>query len=82
MSAGEFLLSVENLSVSFKNNKKNIIQRVVNDVCFQIKKGETLWLVGESGCGKTTLGRTIIRLQKEDCGKIILKNIDLCKLKH
>jgi oligopeptide transport system ATP-binding protein len=43
----------------------------VDDVSFTIKKGETLGLVGESGCGKTTVGRTILQLYKPTSGEII-----------
>ena len=45
--------------------------RAVEDVCFTINKGETLGLVGESGCGKTTVGRTILQLYKPTAGEII-----------
>lgn len=59
------LLEVKNLSVVFGEiNRKKRGYKAVNNVSFTLKKGETLGLVGESGCGKTTLGRTIIRLQK------------------
>ncbi len=46
--------------------------KAVDDVDFYIKKGETLGLVGESGCGKTTVGRTILRLIEPTAGQIIL----------
>ena len=45
--------------------------KAVDDVSFQIKKGETLGLVGESGCGKTTTGRTLLRLYEPTDGRII-----------
>ncbi|MBX9783560.1 MAG: ABC transporter ATP-binding protein [Chitinophagaceae bacterium] len=71
------LLSIQNLSVWFPAQKKLFGKttqfiKAVNDVSFDIYKGETLGLVGESGCGKTTLGRTILRLIKPTSGKIIL----------
>ena len=50
--------------------KSNFV-KAVDDVTLHIKKGETLGLVGESGCGKTTLGRTILRLHEPPAGKII-----------
>lgn len=73
------LLSIQHLNVCFSAQKKlfgkttNYI-KAVNDVSFDIYKGETLGLVGESGCGKTTLGRTLLRLIEPTSGKIILNH--------
>ena len=80
----ETLLRVKNLSVWFPV-KKNLLGRslsftkAVNDVSFEVIKGETLGLVGESGCGKTTLGRTLLRLIEPNEGEIIYNGIDLTK---
>jgi len=80
----EILLSVKNLSVWFPV-KKNLLGRslsftkAVDDVSFEVIKGETLGLVGESGCGKTTLGRTLLRLIEPTAGEIIYNGIDLTK---
>ncbi len=82
LQATAALLTVENLRVYFPI-KKNFLGktlkeiRAVDDVSFSVDKGETLGLVGESGCGKTTLGRTLIRLIKPTNGNIFFngKNI-------
>ena len=52
----------------------------INGVSFDILRGETLGLVGESGCGKTTLGRTIVRLQEASAGKIVFENQNITHL--
>lgn len=71
MNNKEKLLEVKNLRVEFgKKNKKFI---AVNDVSFNIYKGETFGLVGESGSGKTTIGRAIIRINPAASGEIIYK---------
>ena len=54
--------------------------KAVDDVSFVVHKGETLGLVGESGCGKTTLGRTILRLQKATSGDVIYNGVNLMEL--
>lgn len=76
------LLRSENLSVWFPSKKTMFgkpldFTKAVDDVSFEVFKGETLGLVGESGCGKTTLGRTLLRLIEPTSGKIIYNNIDL-----
>lgn len=73
-SSDEKLLQIEHLvkhfDISQSAFKKEYVH-AVEDVSFYINKGETLGLVGESGCGKTTLGRTILRLHEPTSGKII-----------
>jgi len=65
----EILLEVKNLKVEFGSKKKKFT--AVNDVSFDIYKGETFGLVGESGSGKTTIGRSIIRINQVSSGEII-----------
>lgn len=83
-SQNEILLLVKNLSVWF-STKKNFFgkslsyTKAVDDVSFEVIKGETLGLVGESGCGKTTLGRTLLRLIEPNEGEIIYNGINLTK---
>jgi peptide/nickel transport system ATP-binding protein len=78
----EILLTVEDLSVWFPS-KKNFFGKshdfvkAVDGLSFEVIKGETLGLVGESGCGKTTLGRALLRLIEPTKGKIIYNGDDL-----
>lgn len=76
------LLKVDNVSVWFPSKKTFLGKpleyvKAVDDVSFEVYKGETLGLVGESGCGKTTLGRTLLRLIEPTAGKIIYDGTDL-----
>lgn len=66
------ILEVKNLKKYFKSGrgKNKLIVKAIDDVSFQIKKGEVFGLVGESGCGKTTTGRTIIKLYEPTDGEI------------
>ncbi len=67
----EVLLKVENLCQYFKMGRREL--KAVNNVSFEIKKGEVFGLVGESGCGKTTTGRTIIKLYDATSGNVYFK---------
>ncbi len=72
-------LKKEFISGSFLFSKPNIV-KAVNDVSFSIYEGETLGLVGESGCGKTTLVRTILQLEKATAGQIFFEGKDITLL--
>ncbi len=72
----ENLIEVVNLSKYFKVGKKATL-RAVDDVSFTIKKGETLGLVGESGCGKTTCGRTLVKLYDATSGAVNFNGKDI-----
>ena len=70
----DYILEVKNLKMYFPiatSIFKTVPLKAVDDVSFKIRRGETLGLVGESGCGKTTLGRTILQLYKPTSGEII-----------
>lgn len=74
------LVKVEHLKEYFNINVgmfKNKPLKAVDDVSFEIKKGETLGLVGESGCGKTTVGRTILRLYEPTDGKVYYDGVEI-----
>ena len=79
---GETLLEVKNLKQYFNvrtNMGKYVSLKAVDDVSFDIDKGETLGLVGESGCGKTTVGRTILRLYEPTAGQILFEGEEVTK---
>lgn len=80
MQEKEILIKVENLKKYFKVGRREIL-KAVDDVTFNIYRGETLGLVGESGCGKTTCGRTIIGLYDATDGSVIFDNMDVHKIK-
>ena len=73
MSEKKNLLEVKDLKQHFSipsGFMKNLTLKAVDGVSFDIKEGETLGLVGESGCGKTTVGRTILQLYKPTAGEV------------
>ncbi|QFJ54196.1 ABC transporter ATP-binding protein [Pseudobutyrivibrio xylanivorans] len=73
MSEEKYLLEVEHLKQYFpiKEGFHTVPLKAVDDISFAIKPGETLGLVGESGCGKTTVGRTLLRLYQPTAGRIV-----------
>ena len=80
------LLQVRGLKMHFPVTEGMIARRHIGDVKavdgvdFTIRRGETLGLVGESGCGKTTMGRCILRLEKPTAGEILYGGVDVAKL--
>ena len=73
-------IEVKNLKKYFKVGRHATL-KAVDDVSFTIKKGETLGLVGESGCGKTTCGRTIMGLYEATSGQVLYDGVDLHSIK-
>jgi peptide/nickel transport system ATP-binding protein len=83
----ETILSVQNLKVWFPAKTDffgKIVEynKAVDDVSFDVQQGETVGLVGGSGCGKTTLGRSLLHLIKPAGGRIFFKQIDISQLKN
>jgi len=87
MMAQEVLLQVQDLKMYFPITRGILVQRHVGDikavdgVTFNVHRGETLGLVGESGCGKSTTGRAILQLYRPTAGHVIFQGQDLTKLK-
>jgi oligopeptide transport system ATP-binding protein len=85
-AAGDTLLDVKNLKMYFPVTSGLLFQRTVahikavDDISFSVKRGETLGLVGESGCGKTTTGRCILQLYRPTEGEVIFEGRELSSL--
>lgn len=79
MEENKYLLEVKHLKKYFRTGKNTL--KAVDDVSFFIKKGETVGVVGESGCGKTTCGRTILGLYDKTDGEVLYRGKDVHQLK-
>ncbi len=86
-ASAENILKIENLKKTYYVSKSfslfstsSIEIRAVNDVSFEIRRGETLGLVGESGCGKTTVGRNVLRLEQPTSGRIVFNGEDIANI--
>src|SRR5499427_2617289 len=84
--ADQVLIEVKHLKMYFPLTSGVLVQRTVgyikavDDVSFVVRRGETLGLVGESGCGKTTTGRCILRLERPTAGEILYDGVDIARL--
>ncbi len=76
----ETLVRVENMVVEFPLGNSGLRVHAVSDVSFDIQEGETLGLVGESGCGKTTTGRAMMQVPTPTSGSVLLDSVDLTGL--
>ena len=77
---GEYIVEAKNLCKYFKAGKNQTL-KAVDGVNIRLEKGETLGLVGESGCGKTTCGRTLVKLYDATGGTVLFEGKDVSKLK-
>lgn len=79
LAAAENLVEIKGLKKHFNLGRKGVL-KAVNDISFTIKRGETVGLVGESGCGKSTAGRTILRLYEPTEGEVLFEGDSIYSL--
>ena len=78
--ADETLLRVEDLVVEFPAGRSGLKVHAVSNISLDVKEGETLGLVGESGCGKSTTGKAIMQLPPPKSGQVLFEGRDMAKL--
>ena len=76
----EPIIEAVNVIKHFTGRKPGQVIKACDDISFSVQKGKTLGLVGESGCGKTTAGRVLIRLLDPESGSVLYKGEDLVEL--
>jgi peptide/nickel transport system ATP-binding protein len=76
----DVLLRVEDLVVEFRAGRSGLKVHAVSNISFDVKEGETLGLVGESGCGKSTTGKAIMQLPRPTSGEVVFEGRDMAKL--
>ena len=81
MQNKDILLQVKNVKQYFNEGKRSEV-RAIENISFDIYKGETFGLVGESGCGKSTTGKAIIKLNDVTSGEILYDGVDIQKIKN
>ena len=81
MSAPDVILDIRGLNKSFTAKRAGRAYRIraVSDVNLAVRRGEVLGIVGESGCGKTTVGRTIMGLTAADSGEAVFEGVDILR---
>ena len=73
---GDNVLRVEDLVVEFKTGR-DVTVKAVSGISFDVRRGETLGIVGESGCGKSTTGRAVMQIPKPTSGSVVFEGQDL-----
>ena len=73
------LLEVRDLKMYFRSGKDSVV-KAVDGVSFRIDKGKVLGLVGESGCGKTTIGKSVLKIYNPTGGEVLYKGKDILKM--